>query len=457
MGEGLLALKLGVRRVCCLKSKPETVQKVAPGSIAEEAGIEPGDKILSINNKKIKDVFDYRYLIANEEFLIEVQKTNGEIWEVEIEKDEDEDLGIEFTTYLMNKATNCRNKCIFCFIDQLPKGLRETLYFKDDDMRLSFLTGNYVTLTNVTMQEIDRIVKYKLSPINISVHTMNPELRKRMLCNKFAGDIKDKIKRLIKGGISINCQIVLCREINDGKELNNTLKELSLFLPNLKSISLVPVGITKFRDGLEKLIPYDKESSKKVISQIQKWQKIFLEKCNSRIVYGADEFYIMADISIPEYNEYEDFPQIENGVGLIASFKNEFDNYIASNNLSLNDFKKISIATGVFSYNFIKGLSSQLEKLLNDKLCINVYCIQNNFFGKNITVTGLLTGTDLIEQLSGKDLGDELLISKCTLKAEEDIFLDNITVKELSEKLNTKVTIVPNNGSDFVEKILDKL
>jgi len=436
-----------------LKYRPIPVKNVISGSIAEEAGIREGDLILSINGEKISDIFDYRFLIANEAILLEIQKKDGEVWEVEIEKDEYEDLGIEFEKLMLDDAKSCSNKCIFCFIDQLPKGMRKTLYFKDDDSRLSFFMGNYVTLTNMDFDDINRIIKYRMSPINISVHTTNPELRVFMLNNKFAGDIMDKIKRLVEGGITVNSQIVLCRDINDGTELDKSIKDLSALYPGMNSISVVPVGLTKFREGLTGLKPYDKEASKKVIEQVEAWQKKLLQECGSRVVYLADELYVMAEFQIPDYPEYEDFPQIENGVGLIAMLRQEFDEYLARLNFKLEKERKVSIPTGASSYKHIKELTNALENKYKD-LHINVYKIRNEFFGENVTVTGLITGQDLVKQLFKKDLGEELLISESMLRSKEEVFLDDYTVDMLEKELGIKVTVVENCGKDFIEKIL---
>lgn len=438
-----------------MKKREIIIQKVLPGSIAEEVGIEKGDIILSVNGEKIKDVFDYRFLIANENLLVEIQKRDNEIWEIDIEKDEYEDLGIEFENSMMDEANSCTNNCVFCFIDQLPKGMRPTMYFKDDDSRLSFLTGNYVTLTNIKSEDIDRIIRYKMSPINVSVHTTNPDLRISMLKNRFAGDVMKKIGKLADGGITLNCQIVLCRDINDKDELSKSVNDLAAFFPGIRSISIVPVGLTKHREGLENLNPFDKESAADVVLQIKPIQEKLLKKLGSRMVYLADEFYILSEINIPDYMEYEDFPQIENGVGLIASFKHEFGEYLndIAENVGIKD-RKISIATGVSPYKFIKDMAEILEKRFG-RLKINVFDIKNNFFGENVTVTGLLTGQDIIKQLKDKDLGDELLISRSMLKSGEDVLLDDYTVGMLEEQLCMKVTVVENDGADFVEKILD--
>ena len=436
-----------------MSKKPVLIYSVLPDSIAEEAGVEPGDVILSINGEYINDIFDYRFLITNENLLIELQKKDGEVWEVEVEKEEYEDIGIEFENTMIDDAKSCRNKCIFCFIDQLPEGMRETLYFKDDDSRLSFFMGNYVTLTNMSYNDIDRIIKYRMSPINVSVHTTNPELRVSMLSNKTAGDILEKIMRLIDSGITVNCQIVLCQDVNDGKELDRTIEELVSYYPGVNSISVVPVGITRYRQELTALKPYNKNSSKKVISQVGAWQKTFLKEHGSRVVYLADEFYIMADESIPDYEEYEDFPQIENGVGLIAVLKQEFLDYISETKIKLEIPRKVSIATGVSAALHIKELAGILEKKFS-WLSINVYEIKNEFFGENVTVTGLLTGRDIVSQLSHKELGEELLLCRCMLKSGEEVFLDDYTLDMMKERLGIKISVVENSGKDFIEKIL---
>jgi len=428
------------------------IYRVLPGSIAHEAGLQVGDILLSINDQVVEDIFDYRFLISDEELILEVQKDDGEIWEVEIEKDEYEDLGIEFEDDLIDEAKSCTNKCIFCFIDQLPKGMRDTLYFKDDDSRLSFLTGNYVTLTNMKDNDIDRIIRYRMTPINVSVHTTNPDLRFFMLKNKFAGNVMSKIKKLTESGITVNCQIVLCRGINDESELINSLNDLSELYPGVMSVSVVPVGLTKYREGLCELIPYDKDSSFKVIEQVEKIQEELLKKHESRIVYLADEFYIMAEKDLPDYEHYEDFPQIENGVGLVALLIKEFEDCIKNEVLKPVLGRKVSIATGFSAYSYI----ARLAKILADmyKIKVNVYKIKNNYFGENVTVTGLLTGVDIKNQLKGKDLGDELIICKSMLKANTELFLDDYTVERLEKELQIKIRPVENSGADFVKSIL---
>ncbi len=427
---------------------------VQPGSIAEEAGVEAGDFLLSINKQNIKDIFDYRYYQASEELLLEIEKPDGEIWEIEVEKDEIEDLGLEFEDSLIDGAKSCTNKCIFCFIDQLPKGMRETVYFKDDDSRLSFLTGNYVTLTNIKNEELERIIHYRMSPINVSVHTTNPDLRKFMLGNRFAGDVMDKIKMLTDNGIEVNCQIVLCRDINDKDELDKTIGDLCQLYPAINSVSIVPVGITKHRENLFELKPFDMESSANVIKQVHKWQNKLLKEKGSRVIYLSDEFYINAGIDIPKYKEYEGFPQIENGVGMVALLRQEVKEALKNKKNHINSIqRKVSIVTGRLVYKNILQLVDEIKNVYNG-LEVNVYDIENDFFGPYVTVTGLLTGQDIVKQLKGRDLGQELLISRNMLRAGEHVFLDDYTVEGIEEELSIPIRIVDSSGSDFVNALI---
>ncbi len=429
---------------------------VQPGSIAEEAGIEAGDLLLSINEKTITDIFDYRYYQASEELLLEIEKPDGEIWEVEVDKDENEDLGLEFEDSLIDGAKSCTNKCIFCFIDQLPKGMRETVYFKDDDSRLSFLTGNYVTLTNIKKAELQRIINYRMSPINVSVHTTNPELRKFMLGNRFAGDVLDKIKLLTDNGIEVNCQIVLCRNINDGTELDRTIEDLAKLAPGISSVSIVPVGISRHRDNLFALLPFDRESSLAVVEQVHKWQNKLLREKGTRFVYLSDEFYINADVELPKYKDYEGFPQIENGVGMAASLIKEVKDRLKQKKTgTFAENRHISIATG----RLVKKIILQLVEEIISKypgLKVEVYDIENKFFGPNVTVCGLLTGQDIAKQLKGKELGQELLISRSMLRAGEHVLLDDYTVEQLEAELNVKIRVVDSSGEDFVNALIGK-
>ncbi len=421
-----------------------TVKKVIKGSVAEKHGIKSGDVIKSINDKEVNDYLDYMYLSANESLCIELE--SGKV--ISINNFDFEPLGAEFDTLLIDAPRACRNKCIFCFIDQLPPNMRESCYFKDDDYRLSFLQGNYVTLTNMTDQDIDRIIEYNIPRINVSVHTTNPELRCKMLNNKFAGRIMEQLQRFSGSGMMINCQIVLCPNYNDGAELDRTIQDILSLGDSVESLSVVPVGISKYRDGLTPLDTFDKNDAKRVIEQVSAWQKKIKEERDINFVYLADEFYIVAEEEIPSWKEYDGFPQIENGVGLCASLEWEFEDALADCKNSKVKTKK-TVITGVLAYNFIKALT---DKLHSDK--ISVISIKNNFFGENITVSGLITATDIINQLKGKDLGDEILIPISMLRHDEDVFLDNLTIADVEKALKVKVVVVENDGFDLLEKLI---
>lgn len=429
------------------------ITAVEPGSIAEECGLEPGDRIARINGNEIEDIFDYQYYIQEDFLEVQVLTKDDEECTLEIEKEEDEDLGIEFESSLMDEYHSCCNKCVFCFIDQMPPGMRETLYFKDDDSRLSFLQGNYITLTNMKDKDIDRIIRYHLAPINVSVHTTNPELRCQMLHNRFAGDVLQKIKRLSDAGIPMNSQIVLCKGINDGEELDRTIRELGEFLPYMESLSVVPVGLTKFRDNLPKLDPFTKEDALKVLEQIQGWQKHFKEKYNTSFVHASDEWFILAENDFPPEEYYEGYGQLENGVGMMRLLITEVENRLAELEGDSRE-RKVSIATAKLAYPTIVKLAQEVQDKYPN-IQIQVYCITNHFFGEKITVTGLLTGQDIIAQLKNRDLGEELFLPSNVLKADEDIFLDDISLKELSDSLQVPVNIIQSEGEDFVNKIID--
>ena len=429
------------------------ISSVAPGSIAQEMGIEPGDRLLEVNGKSPEDVFDYRYLMNEEEILVLIRKVNGEEWELEIEKEYEDDLGIEFENGLMDDYRSCRNKCIFCFIDQLPKGMRSTLYFKDDDSRLSFLQGNYLTLTNMSEHDIDRIIQYKLSPINISFQTMNPELRCKMLHNRFAGEIFDKVKRLKDAGIIMNGQIVLCRGVNDGAELERSIRELTAYMPQLESVSVVPVGLTRYRDGLYPLEPFTKEDACEVLDLIHGWQEKLYKEWGNHFIHAGDEWYILAERPIPEEKTYDGYLQLENGVGLVRLLDEEVAQTLAG---MTGDDRKIhrTIATGELAAPFLrKHVESVRKKYPN--VDIQVLAIKNEFFGGKITVAGLITGTDLISQLKGKDLGDRLLLTNHMLKSGEPVFLDDVTVDDVQNALQIKVSIVESSGADFVSSLIE--
>lgn len=439
-----------------MKKNRIKICKVEPHSVATDAGIEPGDFLLSVNGQTIQDIFDYRFITTDTNLVIEIEKKSGELWEIEVEKDEYEDLGLDFEDPLISEAKSCSNKCVFCFIDQLPKGMRETVYFKDDDSRLSFLSGNYITLTNMKKNELDRIIRYRMTPVNVSVHTTNPQLRKAMLGNRFAGDVLDKIRILTDGDITVNTQIVLCKGLNDRAELDRTIRELSELAPGVASISVVPVGLTKWREGLTKLEPFNEKDSADVLELVGKWQQKLLKQFGTRLVYLADEFYIKAGAELPQLGEYEDFPQIENGVGLMTLLNYEFHEYLKQmegRDMALYEARTVSIATGKCAYKYIKQLADELEKQYNE-LKVMVYPIENNFFGENVTVTGLLTGSDIFAQMKGRELGRELLLSKSMLRAGEEVFLDDYTVEMLSNSLDKKITIVENNGEDLVRRII---
>lgn len=425
---------------------------VRPGSIAEEMGIEPGDCLLSVDGREIEDVFDYRYYIEEEQIVLLTEKPDGEQWELEIEKEADEDLGMEFGQDLMDEYRSCRNKCIFCFIDQMPPGMRETLYFKDDDSRLSFLQGNYVTLTNMTEHDIQRIIKYHLEPINISFQTMNPELRCRMLHNRFAGEALKKVDMLYEAGIEMNGQIVLCKGFNDGEELERSIRELSAYLPFLRSVSIVPVGLTKFREGLEPLEPFTKEEAKQVLSAVRKWQKRLYPKYGLHFIHASDEWYILAEEDLPREEEYDGYLQLENGVGMLRLLLDEFAEALDAE-AGDGAARKLSAATGQLAYPFLQRMAGQLrEKFPNTEVL--VYPVRNEFFGEQITVSGLITGQDLMNQLRGRPLGERLLIPCNMLRAEEDVFLDDFTVSDVENALQVRLDIVKSSGQDLLDAIL---
>lgn len=426
------------------------IENVAENSPADKKGIKSGDKILTINGNDIIDVLDYRFYQDDSRLKLSIETKDGKVKTIRIKKGEYEDLGLEFDSYLMDKQRSCKNKCVFCFIDQLPSGMRETLYFKDDDSRLSFLFGNYITLTNLTEHEISRIIKMHISPVNISVHTTNPELRCKMMNNRFAGDCLGILKRFNDAGIAMNCQLVLCPGYNDGDELKRSLSDLMEY-ENVQSVACVPVGLTKFRENLAELEPFNKETARKVLDICDEYAVQYKERYGVRKVYAADEFYLKAECEIPSAEFYGDFDQLDNGVGMWALFKSEVKDAVS---LSDNcDGKKRSIATGVAAFPLIKE-SVTLANEKFDNLNCTVYEIKNDFFGEKITVAGLVTGQDIIKQLSGNDLGEELLIPSSMLRHENDMFLDNVTVKELEEKLNVKVIITENDGYEFIDNIL---
>ena len=431
-----------------------TIKYVEPDSIAEELGLEVGDTILKINDTEIKDVLDYRFLINDEYITLKVLTKQGEEEEVEFEKDAYEPLGVEFENSLMDKPLHCANKCVFCFIDQLPKGMRESLYFKDDDTRLSFFQGNYVTFTNLDDDEIERIIRLRISPINISVHTMNPELRVKMLKNPKAARLPEIMKKLCDNGIIMNCQIVLCPGYNDGNELTYTISELYKMNDSVKSLSVVPIGLTKHREGLCPMTAVDSEKAKELIAEIEKWQNKAREEIGTGFVYASDEIYLKAGREIPESDTYFGFPQIENGVGMIASLREEFEDALKESEGS--DIKrKVTLVTGACVYETMKDIVSIAHKKFPG-INVNTEKIINNFFGPEITVSGLLCGCDVISQLRGKDLGDNLIITKNMLRDGENVLLDDITTQDIEKELSTKIIAVGDDGYELLDAIIGK-
>ncbi len=438
------------------KENLHIIDKVAQGSIAEELEIEAGDVLVEINGNRIEDIFDYQYYTQDEYIEVLVRKPSGEEWLLEIDKEYDEDLGITFENGLMDDYRSCRNKCIFCFIDQMPKGMRETLYFKDDDSRLSFLQGNYVTLTNMSDEDVDRIIKYHLSPINVSFQTTNPELRCRMLNNRFAGQALEKAWKLARAGITMNGQIVLCKGINDGGELERSIRDLSAYLPNLESVSVVPVGLSKYREGLFALEPFTKEDARQVLDIIHRWQERLYPEHGVHFIHASDEWYILAGEALPEEERYDGYLQLENGVGmlrlLIDEFQEAFDGLGTARAAGIAP-RELSIATGMLACSFISDMAGQLMEAF-PQLTVHIYPIRNDFFGEMITVSGLLTGQDLLAQLKGKPLGEKLLLPQNVLKSGETVFLDDMTLADLEKALQVPIDIVKSSGQDLLDAIL---
>ena len=419
------------------------ISAVVKNSPAERYGLKAGEVIDRINGIEIKDYLDYMYASSGEELRIELAGR-----EVYIENYDYEPLGIEFETLLIDRQRSCHNKCIFCFIDQLPKGMRSSCYFKDDDYRLSFLQGNYVSMTNMKDEDVERIIKYNIPRINISVHTTNPELRVKMLNNKRAGEVLGYIKRFADGGMFMDMQLVLCPGINDGVELERTLSDLSKLGDSIESISVVPVGLSKHRQGLYELERYNKETAGEVVDIIEKWQSRFKAELGRELAFAGDEFYIMAEREFPGYDEYQGFPQLENGVGMCASLIYEFGEALEAEKNKRPKRRK-TIATGKIAYDMISSLMGRLDGDM-----IDVYAVENDFFGHNITVTGLITGGDIINQLKGRDLGEQLLISESALRRGEDVFLDNTTVGDVEKALGVEVRVVPNDGYELLAAAL---
>ena len=445
--------------------KEHVIKSVEVGSIAEELEIEPGDVLLTINDEEIGDIFDYRFLIKDEYIEAVIRKPDGEEWLLEIDKEYDDDLGIEFENSLMSDYRSCSNKCIFCFIDQMPPGMRETLYFKDDDSRLSFLQGNYITLTNMQEKDVDRIIRMNLAPINISVQTTNPELRCKMLHNRFAGEKLKFLDKLYEGHIEMNGQVVCCKGVNDGEELKRTIEDLSKYLPFMRSVSVVPAGITKFREGLYPLELFTKEEAGEIIDLIESYQQGFYEEFGLHFIHASDEWYITAERDFPEEERYDGYIQLENGVGMMRLFIDEFGEALEQlvkskkyKELKESLHRTVTIATGKLTYSTMQSFAEQVEKFFPG-LTIHVISIRNDFFGETITVSGLVTGQDLVKQIKERqqeaDLGDTLNIPSNMLRMGEQVFLDDMTVDEVEKALNMQVVPVESGGKDFLEAIIN--
>ncbi len=443
-----------------MQKTKHVIRRIKEGSIAEEMGMEPGDELLEIGGQEIVDIFDYQYLTQDEYIEVLIRRADGEEWLLEIDKEYDEDLGIEFENGLMDDYRSCHNKCIFCFIDQMPKGMRETLYFKDDDSRLSFLQGNYVTLTNMSDEDVERIIRYHLSPINISFQTTNPELRCMMLNNRFAGQALLQVRKLYEAGITMNGQIVLCKGVNDGAELERSIADLTAYLPHLESVSVVPVGLSKYREGLYPLESFTKEDAQEVLRCIHRWQEKLYPQYGLHFVHASDEWYVLAEEPLPEAERYDGYLQLENGVGMLRLLLTEFADAMKL----LEEQKQVreryvscggelSVVTGQLAYPFLQDMVRQMEERF-PALHIHVYAITNEFFGERITVSGLLTGQDIIRQLQGRELGERILLPQNVLRSGEDYFLDDVTVGDVEKALQVKVDIVKSSGHDFVHAVL---
>ncbi|MBQ8146638.1 MAG: DUF512 domain-containing protein [Clostridia bacterium] len=429
------------------------IEKVIDGSLAKKHGACENDTLVSINGHEINDVLDYRFYLADSHIDVCILR-DGDKLAFSIDKETYDDIGLEFETPLMDKKHRCENKCIFCFIDQLPQGLRESLYFKDDDSRLSFLHGNYITLTNLCEKDIDRIIEMHISPVNVSVHTTNPELRCKMMHNKRAGETLSYLKKLSDNGIELCAQIVLCRDVNDGIELERSLNDLAGLVPSLVSVAIVPSGLTSYRENLYPLKPFDKESSLKVIKTVEKINQKYRKNIKRNLFFCSDEFYLMANKKLPKDSYYEEYSQLENGVGMLRSFENELELFLKTLSKEEKQIQRsISIATGESAYEFICNSVKKIQRKCKNVNC-DVYKIENDFFGHTITVAGLITGKDLINQLSGKKLGEELLISRTMLRSEGDLFLCNSSLEDVEKGLGVKVTPVMQDGASFVMAVL---
>ena len=430
-----------------------TIKSIANGSPAAGTAIAPGDILRKINGNIISDVLDYRYHTYDARLTLELEGADGKLKIVNMRKPPGADIGLEFETFLMDKERSCANKCIFCFIDQLPSGMRETLYYKDDDLRLSFLQGNYVTLTNLSRRDIERIIKLRISPINVSVHTLDPQIRSYMLGTKNGAAGLGALKALANAGITLNCQIVCCPGINDAAHLARTIEGLIKLGDSIHSVSIVPVGLTKHRQSLPQLNPFTREQALETIHMVNRYGETCINNLHSRIFYCADEMYIIAGLKLPPHAHYEDYPQLENGVGMMRLFMTEFKKAAATSKALTPSDAPFSIATGTAAARYLTNLL-KIAKTKCDKISGNVYAIENNFFGHSVNVSGLITGQDITAQLKNRDLGTRLLIPINMLRRGEDVFLDGTTVAELSETLGVPVKIIPQNGAALLHAIL---
>ncbi len=426
---------------------------VLPRSIAEKKRIKSGDTLVSINGNEINDVLDYRFYLTDTKITLTLLGKKGE-YRVKIKKDEYDDLGLEFETPLMDKKHSCTNQCIFCFIDQNPEGMRDSIYFKDDDSRLSFIHGNYVTLTNMKDKDVERIIKMRISPVNISIHTTNPELRVKMMKNRFAGDVLRYLDDFKSAGLVMHGQIVLCKGVNDGDELRRTLSDLSRYYPNMESVSIVPAGLTRHRDGLYPLTDFTSDEAREVIAIVDEYAKKQYELYGSRQFFAADELYLKAGMQIPATDYYEEYTQIENGVGMLRSFSDELDSALSlAADVEFSTPRRVCIATGTAAYSMIAEYAERINNAF-DGLTVEVTKIVNNFFGESVTVSGLLTGKDIYEQMAGKSDYDLLLIPSSCLRHGDDLFLCGMSLSELTEKLGRPVSTVTNDGFCFLEAVL---
>lgn len=427
---------------------------VIKDSPAWKAGVRAGDWLLEINGHPIADVLDYRFYVTEKKVVLKLHR-DADILEISIEKGEYDDPGLEFESYLMDEKRSCRNKCVFCFIDQLPKGMRDTLYFKDDDSRLSFLQGNYVTLTNMTNEDLDRIIEMHITPVNVSVHTTNPDLRVKMMKNRFAGQILSQMERLAKGGVQMNCQLVICKGLNDGEELERSMADLEKFYPSVDSVSVVPAGLTCHRDGLYPLEPFSKEDAAKLIDLVNAFGEKCLQKHGVRLFYVADEVYVRAGRPLPSEEYYDGYPQIENGVGMMTSMEAELDEELAyaAQDYDIEKKRSVSVATGAAAYDYLCRLVAKIEKVCYNTT-IRVYRIENNFFGPTVTVAGLICGGDLVEQLKGKDLGEKLVLPSVMLRSSGDLFLDGYATEDVEKLLGVPVCYSETDGASFLRALL---